>query len=179
LHVCSFPSFLGLSEFSPSPMASFALPSLTPFQPHSHIGPARALPCPACPDISLNFFARGLLFALMMEAVSSSETSVNIYQTRGRNIREGSHLPQLAFTTALLILLCSFEVLTELKMSIVDSWVVRPCRLVGGYHLQGRWWRYVFLRMLPTIYKPTWRHNLEQNNCHLLWRFVVIFKYVA
>jgi hypothetical protein len=32
------------------------------------------------------------IIALMMEAVSTSETSVNIYQTAGRNIPEDSHL---------------------------------------------------------------------------------------
>jgi hypothetical protein len=30
--------------------------------------------------------------ALMMEAVSTSETSVSVYQTTRRNIAEGSHL---------------------------------------------------------------------------------------
>jgi hypothetical protein len=33
-----------------------------------------------------------LLFALMMEAASTSETSLNFYQTTRRNIPEGSHL---------------------------------------------------------------------------------------
>jgi hypothetical protein len=33
------------------------------------------------------------LFALMMEAVRSSETSVNFYETTRRNIPEGWHLP--------------------------------------------------------------------------------------
>jgi hypothetical protein len=32
--------------------------------------------------------------AMMMEAVSTSETSVNIYWTRRRNIREDSHLQE-------------------------------------------------------------------------------------
>jgi hypothetical protein len=35
---------------------------------------------------------RGLLIALMMEAASISETSVNIYQTTRRNNPEDSHL---------------------------------------------------------------------------------------
>jgi hypothetical protein len=34
----------------------------------------------------------GLLIALMMEAASTSETSVNFYQTTRRNIPEDSHL---------------------------------------------------------------------------------------
>jgi cell division protein FtsL len=36
--------------------------------------------------------ARGLLIALMMEVVSTSETSVNFYHTARRNIPEDSHL---------------------------------------------------------------------------------------
>jgi hypothetical protein len=38
------------------------------------------------------FLARGLLIALMMEASSTSETSVNFYQTTRRNNTEDSHL---------------------------------------------------------------------------------------
>jgi hypothetical protein len=37
------------------------------------------------------FLARGLLIALMMEAASTSEASVNFYQTTRRNNPEGSH----------------------------------------------------------------------------------------
>jgi hypothetical protein len=37
-------------------------------------------------------FARGLLIALMMEAVSISETSANFYQTTRRYNPEDSHL---------------------------------------------------------------------------------------
>jgi hypothetical protein len=40
----------------------------------------------------LKFLARGLLIALMMEAASTSETSVNFYQTTRRSIPEDSHL---------------------------------------------------------------------------------------
>jgi hypothetical protein len=36
--------------------------------------------------------ARGLLITLMMEAASTSETSVNFYQTTQRSIPEDSHL---------------------------------------------------------------------------------------
>jgi hypothetical protein len=36
--------------------------------------------------------ARGLLIALMMEAASTSETSVNFHQTTQRNNPEDSHL---------------------------------------------------------------------------------------
>jgi hypothetical protein len=42
--------------------------------------------------VSNQFFARGLLIALMMEAVSTSKTSVNFYQTTRRNNPEDSHL---------------------------------------------------------------------------------------
>jgi hypothetical protein len=38
------------------------------------------------------FLARGLLIALTMKAVSTSETAVNSYQDTRRNIREDSHL---------------------------------------------------------------------------------------
>jgi hypothetical protein len=35
---------------------------------------------------------RAMMIALMMEAASASETSVNFYQTTRRNIPEGSHV---------------------------------------------------------------------------------------
>jgi hypothetical protein len=35
--------------------------------------------CPKCSYILTHFFARGVLIALMMEAVSTSETSVTFY----------------------------------------------------------------------------------------------------
>jgi hypothetical protein len=38
----------------------------------------------------LLFFARGLLIALKMEAVSTSETSVSFYQTKGQHPRRQS-----------------------------------------------------------------------------------------
>jgi hypothetical protein len=37
-------------------------------------------------------FPRGLLIDLMMEAVSTSETSVNFYEITRRNIPEDSHI---------------------------------------------------------------------------------------
>jgi hypothetical protein len=43
------------------------------------------------------FFARSFLIALMMEAESTSETSVNFYHTTRRNIPEDSHLPFKCF----------------------------------------------------------------------------------
>jgi hypothetical protein len=42
--------------------------------------------------ISNRFLARGLLIALMMEAASTSETSVNFYQTTRRYNTEDSHV---------------------------------------------------------------------------------------
>jgi hypothetical protein len=39
------------------------------------------------------------IIALMMEAVSTSETSVNFYQTKRRNILEDSHLQFVAVRT--------------------------------------------------------------------------------
>jgi hypothetical protein len=41
---------------------------------------------------STQFFSRGLLITLLMEAVSTSETSVYFYTTTQRNIPEGCHL---------------------------------------------------------------------------------------
>jgi hypothetical protein len=38
------------------------------------------------------FFTRGSLIALTIEAVSTSETSANFYQTTRRNIPEDRHL---------------------------------------------------------------------------------------
>jgi hypothetical protein len=42
--------------------------------------------------MELEFLARGLLIALMMEEANTSETSVNFYQNTLRNIPEDSHL---------------------------------------------------------------------------------------
>jgi hypothetical protein len=49
---------------------------------------------PTCSYILTHFFplGLGLLITLMMEAVSTSETSVNIHHTTGRNIPEDSYL---------------------------------------------------------------------------------------
>jgi hypothetical protein len=38
------------------------------------------------------YWLRGLLIALMMEAASTSETPVNVYQTTRRNNQEDSHI---------------------------------------------------------------------------------------
>jgi hypothetical protein len=43
-------------------------------------------------DVSEVLFAYNKLIALMMEAESTSETSVNFYQTTRRNIPEDNHL---------------------------------------------------------------------------------------
>jgi hypothetical protein len=42
-------------------------------------------------DVS-EVFAASIIIALMMEAASTSETSVNFYQTTRRNIPEDNHL---------------------------------------------------------------------------------------
>jgi hypothetical protein len=42
--------------------------------------------------VSYSSFCDGQLIALMMEAVSTPETSINFYETTRRNIREGCHL---------------------------------------------------------------------------------------
>jgi hypothetical protein len=52
----------------------------------------KLLPCPVCSYISTHIFTRGLLNVLMMEAVCTSETSVNFYETTWCNIAEDSHL---------------------------------------------------------------------------------------
>jgi hypothetical protein len=52
----------------------FCIPSLLPPSP---IGPARALPCPNPPQ---PFRACVVYITMMMEAMSFSETSVNIYE---------------------------------------------------------------------------------------------------
>jgi hypothetical protein len=69
---------------------------LTPF-PHPIFtlfptDPTKVLPCPAGSHISNQFLVHGLLIALMMEAASNSETSVNFYQTIWCNIPEDSCL---------------------------------------------------------------------------------------
>jgi hypothetical protein len=59
--------------------------------PPSHTGSAKLLPCPTCSYILTHFFSHSLLITLMMEVVSTYETSVNFYQTTWCNIREASH----------------------------------------------------------------------------------------
>jgi hypothetical protein len=61
--------------------------------PPPPIGPVKLLSCLTCSYILIHFFSRGLLIALMMEAVSTSETLVNFCQTARHNIPEGCHLP--------------------------------------------------------------------------------------
>jgi hypothetical protein len=56
------------------------------------IGPAKVLPCLTGSHISKRFLARDQLIALMIEAASTSETSVNFYQTTRCNNPEDSHL---------------------------------------------------------------------------------------
>jgi hypothetical protein len=56
-------------------------------------------PCPTGFHILNQVLARGLLIAMMMEAVSTSETSVNFYQATRRNIPEHSHLILAAVRT--------------------------------------------------------------------------------
>jgi hypothetical protein len=56
-----------------------------------------SLPCPTCSYILSCIFARSLLIAVMMEAVSTSETSVNFYQNTRRSISEDSHLETKLF----------------------------------------------------------------------------------
>jgi hypothetical protein len=62
-----------------------------------------------------------------MEAVSTSETSVNLYETARRNISQDSHLHQPMM----------FEVLTALKILMLVFWVVMPCGLVGRHQRFG------------------------------------------
>jgi hypothetical protein len=61
------------------------------YPPHPLVQPSFDLVWP--PPISPPpFTMRSLLTALMMEAVSTSEMSVNFYETTQSNIPEGSHL---------------------------------------------------------------------------------------
>jgi hypothetical protein len=48
--------------------------------------------CDVAPCSLVEIYRSFRLIALMMEAVSTSETSVNFYQTTGRNAPEDSHL---------------------------------------------------------------------------------------
>jgi hypothetical protein len=47
---------------------------------------------PTCSYILTHVFTRGLLISLMIETVSTSETSTSFYQTTRRNIPEDSHI---------------------------------------------------------------------------------------
>jgi hypothetical protein len=78
--------FLKLTVFSP--IGYLALSVLTPI-PHPLVRPTFCLVRPA--PISQPTF-RERLIALMMEAVSTSETSVNFYETTRCNIPEDRHL---------------------------------------------------------------------------------------
>jgi hypothetical protein len=42
-------------------------------------------------------FATSIIITLMMEAVSTSETSVNFYEITWQNIPEGSHLQTIQY----------------------------------------------------------------------------------
>jgi hypothetical protein len=64
------------------------------------------------------------MIALMMEAASISETSVNFYQTTRRNNPEDSHLQGIRY-------------LSKSSMSIVVFWAVMPCGLANGYYSFG------------------------------------------
>jgi hypothetical protein len=55
-------------------------------------GARKRIPCPTGSYYLYTLFTNGLLIALMMEAESIVETSVNFYQTTQRNILEESHL---------------------------------------------------------------------------------------
>jgi hypothetical protein len=61
---------------------------------------------------------------MIMEAASTSETSVNVYQTIRRYIPEESHLHAVK---------SGFEVFTEASMKMAVFWVVAPCILVELY----------------------------------------------
>jgi hypothetical protein len=78
------PSY-GQAVVCPSPIGSLAL-TLFP------TGPAKALNCLTGSHISNLLLVCCLLIALMLEAVSTSEMSVNFYYTTWRNNPEDSHL---------------------------------------------------------------------------------------
>jgi hypothetical protein len=63
-----------------------------------------------------------ILQVLMMEAVSTSETSVNFYQTTQRNNSEDSYLH------------VGFEVLKAVGTKMAVFWIVAPCSLVEVYY---------------------------------------------
>jgi hypothetical protein len=84
-----FPPY-GLDEVLSRPNASLVLSTHSPVLSHSPIGPVWNLP--NYHYIYPKFFARSLFVALMVEAVSSSELSVNICYNRWRYIPENSHL---------------------------------------------------------------------------------------
>jgi hypothetical protein len=70
----------GRQNYRDSPVRSPALSTLT-LVLSSPIGPARALPCPTYSYIYHSLSVHSSFITLMKEAVSSSETSVNIYKT--------------------------------------------------------------------------------------------------
>jgi hypothetical protein len=94
---CLFPCVLltllpAACQVSPSPLGFLVLSTLTLVLCPILIDAARALLCPTCSCIYPNFSTLGLLIALMMEAVSCSETLVNIYRTTWHIIPEYSRL---------------------------------------------------------------------------------------
>jgi hypothetical protein len=72
--------------------------------------------------------------AMMMEAVSSSETSVNVYQTTRHNIRKDSHLCGLGGTHTYLI---KFGSLTTMHRTWGGQWLALLLRIreVSGSNL--------------------------------------------
>jgi hypothetical protein len=96
----------------------------------------------------------------MMKAVSPSETSVNFYQTRRRNIPEDGHLVRQSCVR--------YEVLTAMKMQIVVLRAVMSCGLTGACQSFGGISRTnpedrvdKFLRNVVRHIKITWLHNTE------------------
>jgi hypothetical protein len=64
----------------------------TPYPSFCDADNAKLMFCPICSYILTPLFARGLLIALKMEAASTSETSINFYQTTQSNIQRNSQL---------------------------------------------------------------------------------------
>jgi hypothetical protein len=92
----------------------------------SSIGPAKHLPCPARSCISTYFIALGLLITLMMDAISTSETSVNFHETTRRVIPEDSHILTEVLQGFLQSLQLSF-IFTEILSKLCSVLTIHFC----------------------------------------------------
>jgi hypothetical protein len=111
-----------------SPMEQLLCPHLNPLP--SPIGPVKSLPCPTCFYISTHLFTCDWLITLMMEAVSTSETSANFYQTTRCNVPGENQLMKFSIFFILITFHLSLLQLFP-PVPLLGFRVLMLCGLVG------------------------------------------------